>query len=237
MDRDFGNSIILGYGPTEETHCQACKGNTRKPLAKGFAFYCVDQTSELDFVAGPECRTKIGHDNRTLSAIPHFGATRPIPEQTGRIGKESLTAAFAGACDEEKLVADMSAWVQLRQERLPALGFKSISFDGLTKFHISIVNNTFDIEEARAAEKIHDSIVNRQPRWKLENLQKCHDVAIQIARIETNPATSGSNRDFLSGIKSWLVSKYFLTPDQIQGLNNVAKYRGEPAWTTGMKFE
>ncbi len=238
MDRDFDNSVILGYGPTEETHCGACKGNHRHALSKGFAFHCRDNTSGLDFVAGTTCRAeKMPHDSRPLSAIPHFGAAKPIPVETGRKGRGGgLRASFAEVSNDDKLIADMSAWVQLRQKRLPALGFAGISYEKLDKFMPSIAEGRFTIAEAREVKRTYDSITKSKPKWALENLQKCHDVAMQIARVETNPETSASNRGFLSGIKSWLTDKYFLTPDQVQGLNNVAKYRGEPEWTTGMKF-
>ena len=59
MEWDFDNSVILGYGPTLETRCQACRGKREKLLSKGFAFYCRDLTAEITFIAGSDCRKKI----------------------------------------------------------------------------------------------------------------------------------------------------------------------------------
>jgi len=237
MKRDFKNSVILGYGPTGETHCGACEGNHRQPLKKGFAFHCHDNTSDLDFVAGSECRGKIEQDTRTLSAIPHFGAAKPAVEKTGKPGKGGNTSAdFTRASTEGKLIADMSAWVQLRQKRLPELGFNKVSWNGLAGFQTAIAGGLFTIDHARAVQKIYDSAIRKQPGWELENLQKCHDIAMQIARVEANPATSDSNRDFLASIKKRLTNEYYLSEGQIQGLNNIVEYRGEPEWTRNLKF-
>jgi hypothetical protein len=237
MDRDFGNSIILGYGPTTETHCGACKGNHRQSLSKGFAYHCRDNTSSVEFVAGTECRNKITNDTRKPSAIPHYGAAQPIVEKTGisRSGG-SVRHDFAGAADEEKLVADMSAWVQLRQKRLPDLGFKGISYSGLEGFHTAIIKGLFYIEQARQVKKTYDSITKVRPRWTLENLQTCHDVAMQITRVAAHSGTTARNQDFLASIKAQLSSVYHLSEKQVRGLNNLARFWGEPEWTAMLRF-
>lgn len=237
MDRDFENSIILGYGPTEKTHCEACAGNHTSKLKKGFAFHCYDPKKDETYVAGDTCRKKI--DDAPLTSIAKFGASTPEIEETGRNNQKNGTSKqFRKATSaDEKLISEMSAWVQLRQHKLPQQGFQKISFRGLEAHYSRIKNGTFSIQHARQVKRTYDSVIQKQPSWSLENLQKCHDVGMQITRILSNKSISQSNRTFITSIRdNWLLPKYFLTPKQLDGLNKVAKFRGEPEWTLHLKF-
>lgn len=241
MDRDFDHSIILGYGQTVKPRCEACSGNRRTPLRTRFAYHCRDLTTGKDYVAGPDCRTKIKGDTRRPDQMPHFGRARPEVEPSGREGAApppppGMASAFEKAGETDRLCADMAAWVHLRQSLLPALGFRRISYDRLRRAHGVILQGRFNAEAALGVRQIYGSILRFHPEWSLDNLRDCYDAAMQIALLESKGALDTTGQIALYRVKQALLGSYTLSDALVLDLKHLAACSGEPAWTSRTKF-
>lgn len=234
----LAESIVLGYGPTTKKSCQACFKHAAGALTTGHAYHCYNPKTKERFVAGPYCRkTKI--DPRSHSHFPVFGTFSEeeagntddkIPQNDSITKKKQkpLKTESSRITASEKMIKEMSEWVQLRQYYLPTLGFNQTESLFLRPYMEDILNNNFDYFSAKQVKKIYDQDRVINPQLELEHLKDCFSAALLLRNALTQQNHPQICIDFLKSIQTQLLDRMSLTPKQKNGFNNWMKRRKLP---------